>query len=112
LLFIRSFISVILLAVILNVKLKEYMCDKVERKYAWQLALRVGIGVFNIICIYTSVKSLPLVYVGVVMNLSPLLTALLSYFLFKKGLSPLDASALLASFTGVLLLITGASQQQ
>jgi drug/metabolite transporter (DMT)-like permease len=85
------------------------MYDMIERKYVWQLALRVGVGVFILVCIYTSVKSLPLVYVGVATNLSPLLTAVLSYILLKKGLSSVDAIALVASFAGVIILITGAS---
>ncbi len=52
-------------------------------------------------------KSLPLVLVGVVMNLSPLLTAVLSFFFLKKALTTVDAVALVVSFLGVVLLITG-----
>lgn len=69
--------------------------------------MRVALGVLLLVCIYTSVKSLPLVLVGVVTNLSPLLTAVLSFLFLKKALTTVDAVALVASFAGVVLLITG-----
>lgn len=59
------------------------------------------------VAIYTSIKSFPLVYVSLVSNLTPLLTAVASYFLFKKGLSKLETTILIVSFCGVTLLITG-----
>ncbi len=107
LLFLRSAISVILLIMLFGDKLKEYIYDNFDKKIKWQLALRVTLGVLLLVSIYTSVKSLPLVLVGVVTNLSPLLTAVLSYFILKKALTTVDAIALVASFAGVVLLITG-----
>lgn len=88
-------------------KLKEYLYDNIDKKLKWQLLLRVTLGVLLLVSIYTSVKSLPLVLVGVVTNLSPLLTAVLSFFILKKALTTVDAVALVASFIGVVLLITG-----
>jgi drug/metabolite transporter (DMT)-like permease len=93
-------------------KLKEYLYDNIDKKLKWQLLLRVTLGVLLLVSIYTSVKSLPLVLVGVVTNLSPLLTAVLSFFILKKALTSVDAVALVASFIGVVLLITGGETQQ
>lgn len=59
------------------------------------------------VCIFNSIKYFPLVFVSLVSNLTPLLTALLSYFLLNVGLSRLDTSILLISFVGVTILITG-----
>lgn len=92
-------------------KLKEYLYDNIDKKLKWQLLLRVTLGVLLLVSIYTSVKSLPLVLVGVVTNLSPLLTAVLSFFILKKALTTVDAVALVASFIGVVLLITGGETQ-
>ena len=64
-----------------------------------------------LVCIYTSIKYLPLVYVSLVSNLGPLLTAVFSFFLLKKGLSKLDTAVLLVSFGGVCLLITEALEE-
>ncbi len=69
------------------------------------------LGVLLLASIYTSVKSLPLVLVGVVTNLSPVLTAVLSFFILKKALTSVDAVALVASFIGIVLLITGGETQ-
>ena len=111
LLFLRSATSVLLLGTMFGNKLKEYLYDNIDKKLKWQLALRVTLGVLLLVSIYTSVKSLPLVLVGVVTNLSPLLTAVLSFFILKKALTSVDAVALVASFTGVVLLITGGETQ-
>ena len=97
----------ILLSLIFNKDLKVYLYDKLERKYLLQLSIRVIMGVMTLVCVYISIKALPLVMVGVVMNLSPLLTVVMSYFIFKKGLTRFDTGALIASFTGVILMITG-----
>ena len=42
-----------------------------------------------------------------VSNIGPLIIAVMSYFIFGKGLSPLDTSVLIISFVGVTFLITG-----
>jgi drug/metabolite transporter (DMT)-like permease len=60
-----------------------------------------------LVCVYTSVKYLPLVYTSLTSNLGPLLTAVFSYFLLKKGLSRLDTVILLVSFVGVVIMIMG-----
>ena len=111
LLFLRSAASAVLLSILFGNKLKEYLYDSIDKKLKWQLALRVAMSVLLLVSIYTAVKPLPLVLVGVVTNLSPLLTAVLSFFILKKALTTVDAVALVASFTGVLLLITGGEAQ-
>ena len=55
----------------------------------------------------TGVKYLPLVYIALATNLSPLFTAVLSYIIFKEKLKPLDIGVLFVSFIGVIILITG-----
>jgi drug/metabolite transporter (DMT)-like permease len=60
-----------------------------------------------IVCVYTALQYLPLVYVAAVSNIGPLMIALFSYFIFQKGLSPLDITVLVISFVGVTFLITG-----
>jgi len=72
--------------------------------------LRVSIGLVMLVCIYTSVKYLPLVYVSLSSNLGPLMTALFSYFLIRVPVSKLDVIILIISFIGVAILITGTVQ--
>jgi drug/metabolite transporter (DMT)-like permease len=83
------------------------MFRSIKRKDYLKIFLRVIQALMMLGCVYTSVKYLPLVYVSLISNLGPLFTAILSYILFKKGLSKLDTMILIVSFFGVSLLITG-----
>lgn len=109
LLFIRSIVSALIFTALMNKNITYYMYSSIERKHYSSVAIRVAIGIMMLVCIYTSVKYLPLVYVSLVSNLTPLLTALFSYLFLKKGLGRLDTAILLTSFAGVILLITGAN---
>ena len=60
-------------------------------------------------CVYTSVKSLPLVYISLTSTLVPVLTAIISYFHLRKGLNGIDIGVLAVSFVGVIVLIMGAT---
>ena len=94
----------------MNVKFNQYMFRGVKRSQIGTLAVRVLLGLLFLVCMYTSAKSLPLVYVALCQNLSPLLTAVFSYVYLKKGLTRLDIGVLVVSFFGVALLITGTIQ--
>ncbi len=64
----------------MNKQIVHYMYNSIDPKHYSNLALRVVLGMTMLVCIYTSVKYLPLVYVSLVSNLGPLLTAVFSYF--------------------------------
>lgn len=87
------------------------MYSGIERKHYFNLVLRVIMGICLLVCIYTSVKYLPLVYVALVSNLGPLLTVVLSFLFLKKGLGIFDSVVLIVSFVGVCILITGTISQ-
>ena len=59
------------------------------------------------LAIYRSIKYFPLIFVSLISNLTPLLTAILSFFILKEKLAKLDIIILFVSFIGVTLLITG-----
>lgn len=107
LLFLRSCASAIIFLGLLNKNIGDYMYRKIPRKLVTLLALRVASGIGFLVCIYTAAKALPLITVTLVQNLSPLVTAVLSYLLLKKGLTILDSGVLIVSFLGVVILITG-----
>jgi drug/metabolite transporter (DMT)-like permease len=60
-------------------------------------------------CIYYCIKFFPVVFVVLVQNISPLLLAVLSYWLYKVALSRLEAAVLAVSFIGVLILLSGST---
>lgn len=60
--------------------------------------------------IYYALKQLPLVIVSLVLNLSPIAIAVLSYIILKEKLAKIDIIILLVSFIGVLVLIMGSNE--
>ena len=79
----------------------------VPRKHIFSLVTRVFYSVLGLILVYYGIKYLPLVIVALVNNLTPLATAIMSFYILKVKLSPLDAIVLLVSFIGIVVLITG-----
>ena len=108
LLFLRSITSASIFTILMNRKIPYYMYYGIDKKHYRGLLIRVVMGLLALVSVYTAVKYLPLIYVSLVTSLSPLLTAIFSYFIFKKGLSKLDIAVLIVSFIGVIILITGA----
>lgn len=84
-----------------------YMYHSIPREQVGSLAFRVISGVLYMVCLYTAVKYVPLVYISLVNTLGPLLIAVASYFILRVALSKLDTTILLVSFYGVIILITG-----
>ncbi len=60
----RSVVTALIFLALMNVQIKYYMYSSIERKNVPQLMLRVSIGLLMLVCIYTSIKYLPLVYVS------------------------------------------------
>jgi drug/metabolite transporter (DMT)-like permease len=65
----------------------------------------MGIGYMS--CLYYAIKYLPLVVASLIQNLSPIFTAIFSYVMLKKGLTPLKIAVLIISFAGVVVMLTG-----
>ena len=104
---IRNFFASLIVLGMMNKDFKTYMIDNVPRSQYRSLAIRCFQGSFQFVCMYTCIKYFPVVIVTLVSNIGPLLIALLSYILFKIGLSRFDLAILLISFLGCLVLITG-----
>ena len=112
LLFIRSITASIIFAGLMNKNIKYYMYTSIERKHVGNLMARVFQGLLMLVCVYTSVKYLPLVYTSLTSNLGPLLTAVFSFIFLKKGLSRTDIIILVVSFIGVVIMILGSFQAE
>jgi drug/metabolite transporter (DMT)-like permease len=106
----RSIVTACIFLGLMNTQIKYYLYTSIERKLLSQLTLRVTIALTMLVCIYTSVKYLPLVYVSLSSNLGPLVTALFSYFLIRVRVAKIDIIILIVSFIGVAILITGTVQ--
>lgn len=111
LLVLRSVFAAIVFLAIMNRRFVDYMWRIIPRRHIGDLISRVIQGLVLMVCIFNSIKYFPLVFVSLISNLTPLLTALLSLLLFKVGLSMLDTCILLLSFVGVTVLITGGNKK-
>jgi drug/metabolite transporter (DMT)-like permease len=107
LLVLRSVVSAGVFLVLMNQRIGYYLWAAIPKDKLGSLVSRILQGLVLMVLIYTSIKNFPLVFVSLVQNLTPLLTAVLSYLLFKVALSRQDTVVLLASFIGVTVLITG-----
>ena len=103
----RSLFSVLVIFAIMNTKTKYYMIDAVPRDQYKNLVIRILVGTGSMFCSYFAIKYFPLVLVSLVTNITPLLVALFSYFLYKVGLTRMDIANLILSFIGVAILISG-----
>jgi drug/metabolite transporter (DMT)-like permease len=106
----RSIVTACIFLGLMNTQIKYYLYTSIERKLLSQLTLRVTIALTMLVCIFTSVKYLPLVYVSLSSNLGPLVTALFSYFWIRVPVAKIDIIILIVSFIGVAILITGTVQ--
>ena len=111
-LLLRSVVASVIFLFIMKMDVSYYLWKSIPAKYWKDLVSRVMQGLVLMVAIYTSIKNFPLVYVSLVSNMTPLLTAVASYFLFKKGLGKLDTAILVVSFIGVTLLITGSPKKE
>ena len=73
--------------------------------------MRILQGAARMFCSYFAIKYFPLVLVSLVTNITPLLVAVFSYFLYRVALSKMDIANLIISFFGVAILITGAQEK-
>lgn len=62
--------------------------------------------------LFYSVESLPLVEVSLVINLVPLCTAVLGYFILKDRLNFYEVFCLILAFAGVTVLVIGSQTEE
>jgi drug/metabolite transporter (DMT)-like permease len=87
LLFAGLLIACAIFLVQMNIHFCYYMNHSIERKHYKNVTLRVILGLLTLGFTYEAIKYLPLTVVSLVQNLNPLVTAVLSYFILKVGLS-------------------------
>jgi len=95
----------------MNVRTHHIMWRAVPSHSFGNLILRCTQGLLSFLCIYYSLKHLPLVVVSLVTNLSPITIAILSYLVLKERLARIDVVILVVSFAGVIILILGSVKE-
>lgn len=106
-LFIRGAVSSIFFMGLLNVRAKHFLYTSIDPKLYKALAMRVIISAVFLGFLYYALKYLPLVFISLVINTAPFLTAVLSYLLLRVKISFVDCMILVVSFGGVAVMVTG-----
>lgn len=101
----RSVIGISFQLLVLNVNLKRAVWDEVGRESVGPLVFRSLQGMVTITINQTITKSLPLTYVFMVLNLSPVATLVLAYFILKERISRYEILMILMTVSGVLFVV-------
>jgi drug/metabolite transporter (DMT)-like permease len=79
----------------------------IEKKHSLKLISRVIFGLLSTSCNYYSIKNMSLTLVGLLKNVAPLYTAILSYVLLREGITRMEVACLLIAFIGVAVVLNG-----
>ncbi|CDW82674.1 membrane protein [Stylonychia lemnae] len=104
---IRACFTAIIFIVVMNRKIKHVMITSIPRQSYFNLTVRCIQGLIAFTLVYYALRYLPLVFVALVMNLSPIFIAILSYLVLKEQLMRIDIIILGVSFIGVIILVSG-----
>jgi drug/metabolite transporter (DMT)-like permease len=104
---IRCLIQLLLQLMIMNVEIKKYCWDVVDKRQAKGLIGRVILGFIGLTLQAMAISSLPLVLVSTSMNTVPLITGLLACCFLKERLGLVDIVCLTISFGGVMMMVLG-----
>ena len=106
-LFLRAIVSTMISFALMNVHFVQIMFTSIPRSSYSNLAVRCAQGLVSFYFIYYALRYLPLVFVSLVMNLSPITTAIMSYCILGEKLSKLDIGILIVCLGGMIVLIMG-----
>ena len=106
----RSFWGLIILMMLINVNFKKIMYDSVKKQDYPFLAFKTFSSTLTQIINSFSSKYIPLTIIGVVNNLSPLVTVLLAFIFLGERLRVLDLVFLGMLAAGIFTIVLGASK--
>ena len=74
------------------------------------LMMRSILGFMSWFMYFYAIKYLPLGLISTITNMQPFFTLILGFFILKEMLKKLEIINMVASFSGVLIIVTGSSQ--
>lgn len=107
LLALRSIAECIISLVLMNVRTKHILITSVESRHFKNLFMRCALGIVTYFGAFYSLKYLPLILASSVMSLTPVVTAILSYFILKEIINRFECMVLIVSLAGVIVMILG-----
>jgi drug/metabolite transporter (DMT)-like permease len=105
-LFARSLFSFAFFVILMNYRVFHYMWFGIPRHEVKMVVMKSALGIAYMSCLYSAIKYLPLIVASLIQNLTPILTAIFSHFMLKRGLTPFKILILILSFGGIVVMLT------
>ena len=103
----RSIFSTITCLIIVNKNLKKVLIDDIPRKQIKMLILRSVIFTAGIVITFYIIKYISLAFQGIIANLTPIVTMLLSSLMTGERFKQSDIIFISVSLTGVIIVTLG-----
>ena len=104
---VRCAIHLITVVAILKFQVKQIVWDSIPDNQFMQVLFRAAQVMCTLYFAIQAIKILTLVVVALVLNTTPLFTAVLGYFVLGDTLTHVEKLCLLISFSGVVTLVLG-----
>ena len=111
-LFIRSVFGIVLMAMIINVRLKRDTWDRVTRDKVGSLVLKTLTNSTTNIIQYTVTKYIPLTIISIVINMAPLFVFTFAFFILREVIKRNDMLMMLLTLVGILMVILGSEKEK
>jgi drug/metabolite transporter (DMT)-like permease len=108
----KAAISIVILALVLNVKLKHVMYDTIDPESKWALAFKSTQTCVSIFISYNAMKYFSVSTTGVVCSLTPLIACLLAVLFLKEKLSKWTIISVLIVLSCVMMIIFGSTGEE
>ena len=99
----RSVFATALSICIVNVKMKKYLWDGINRGNVVPLIARTATGTISNLINYSVTKFLPLTLIAVINNLNPPCVVVLAYFVLNEKLKAFEMILLVLTVVAVLI---------
>ena len=108
----KSMISAIVLALVLNVKIKHIMYDSIDPDSKGALAFKTVQTTLSIFISYNAMKYFPVSTVGVVCSLTPLIACILAAIVLKERLTFWTIASVAIVLSCVMMVLFGAKGEE
>ena len=110
-LFIRSVFGIVLMAAIINTKLKRDTWDCVTRDKVGSLVLKTLASSSTNIVQYFVAKYLQLTIISIVINMAPVFVFILAFLILKEVIKWYDLMMMLLTLAGIVTVIQGSERE-
>ena len=101
----RSIFGLFFVALYANKELKKAVWDDIDRKSVGPLIFRSCQSALGNIINFSVTKYLPLTFIAIINNLSPLIVVVLAFFILKERIKGFEIAMIVMTVIGVLIVV-------